>query len=271
MKTDEIREAKQQHYIQHGKHIEENINSPRCIYCNKISKESSVEFQKFWDWLQTNYSALLITGISEKLFKEVITCRREINNNRSQEIEDKLEELLLYITFGVEEDIGKLVEETLNILDKRSNFRKTTSERLQEKILKELDHFGSDIGSEVESEISIEENKVQESEESEEQSEKSIESNKLFEELNIKPEEIWNQELETEMTKKNQEKNFSSTSYEQSHEDNNDEIQDEIKESEDKKMERMFKEGLANLGRMRETLNFTPDIFYERDEEDPVE
>ena len=232
MKTNEIREAIQKQKLEHKSHIS---NNPKCIFCNKQSEKPTVEFKRFWDWLQINDSALLVTGKSEELFSEVINLRRT-TYKRSQEIKEKLEELLSYITYSSEVDLGKLVEETLDILDIRNNFRKTLTERLQERILKELDHFGSDIGSEVESEISIEENREIESEKSEEQSEKSTESlnNKLLKELNIKSEEIWNQELEKEMTKKDKKQNFSSSSYNRDNE--NDDEQDTIEISRPKEL-----------------------------------
>ena len=151
MKTDEIKEAKLQQKQIHQEHMTTEFNYS-CIFCYSLTKYRKHEFNKFWDWLQINYSALLITRISQQLFTEIITLRRNNNNENTEEIQRKTSELLRHITYSSFINLDEITDKTLDILNKKNNFGKTRVEKFQKRVLRELEHFGSDIGSETETE-----------------------------------------------------------------------------------------------------------------------
>ena len=85
IKTDKIKEAKLQQKQLHQEYMTTELNYS-CIFCYPLTKYRKHEFNKFWDWLQINYLALLIIRISQQLFTEIITLRRNNNNENIKEI-----------------------------------------------------------------------------------------------------------------------------------------------------------------------------------------
>ena len=188
MKTNEILNAKQQQEKAHKNHISntsENLNHS-CTYCYPIVKSNLTEFNKFWDWIQIHFSALLVTRKSQEIFSQIIVERKNFNNQSI--IKQKFDHLFQTITFGLTVNQTHFVEKAIEYINKRENL-KSVDEKLKTRILKELEHFGSDIGSDYQSEEEIILEKS--SDNSDKDSEKSINtnSNQSFSSQTLKSEE----------------------------------------------------------------------------------
>ena len=133
MKITEIEEAKKIQRQQHKLHISKEDNLS-CIYCNPITK-TKYSFNKFWDWIQINYSALLVTRKTAEAFEEL--CKKQ-EEKEAFEIQLDFKRLIDSITF--EKEITE--EEKIQIFRKirEKNYFQTRSykQKTEERLCKAL-------------------------------------------------------------------------------------------------------------------------------------